>query len=383
MVEAVDVHTVGLGGDSQVQVSGKSAARDWLKVGPRRVVPLALLADQSPEVIRELRLQLAEGQKDEFAGQFVLANRKPTHKLAEEDRELLAQLESGPKSLIWLATEVVRHRFLINRQLERLRSQRLVLQAGFTPTDALHLLGQFDGSAGSAGEASRLGAELLAKKAGLSPEEFCQRVVATVSDRVATELVSKVMSDETVLPNWEKEPTAMALLTRALNGSGNSGLDCRLTLKQPVVAIGAPVEAYFPRTTAQLNTELVIPDHAGVANAVGAVAGGVVQQFRVLIHTLDSLESIFRAHLPNEVHDFHDLEEAVVYSENVVSEYLAERTRQAGADHVEVKVQREDQIAPIAANWGGEIYLGTQLTFTAVGRPSLATPNVILNERSE
>ncbi len=380
MVEAVDVHTVGLGGDSQVQVTGKPAARDWLKIGPRRVVPLALLADQSPDVIRELRLQLTEGQKDEFAGQFVLANRKPTHRLAEEDQELLAQLESGPKALIWLATEVVRHRFLINRQLERLRAQRLVLQAGFTPTDALHVLGRFDGSAS---EASRLGAELLAKKAGLPPEEFCRRVVAAVSDRVATELVSKVLSDEAALPNWEKEPAAMALLARALNGSGDSGLDCRLTLKQPVVAIGAPVEAYFPRTTGQLNTELVIPDHADVANAVGAVAGGVVQQFRVLIHPLDTLETVFRAHLPDQMRDFRDLEAAVAFAEQLVADYLAERTRQAGADHVEVKVQREDQIAPIAPNWGGEIYLGTQLTFTAVGRPSLAISHVILNERSE
>ena len=372
MVEAVDVHTVGLGGDSQVQVNGKAPAHDWLKIGPRRVVPLSLLAEQSPEVVSELRLQLREGQKDEFAGQFVLANRKPTHRLPEDDRELLAQLATGPQSLIWLANEVVRHRFLVGRQIERLRAQRLVLQSGFTPTDALHVLGRFGDS--DSGETSRLGAELLAKKAGLSPEEFCQRVVSAVSDRVATELVSKVLSDEATLPNWEREPAAVALLSRALNGSDGSGLDCRLTLKRPVVAIGAPVEAYFPRTSAQLNTELVIPDHAGVANAVGAVAGGVVQQFRVLIHSLDSLESVLRAHLPNEVQDFHDLEVGVAYAEKVVTEYLAERTRQAGADHVEVKMHREDQIAPIAAQWGGEIYLGTQLTFTAVGRPSLAHP---------
>jgi len=69
-----------------------------------------------------------------------------------------------------------------------------------------------------------------------------------------------------------------------------------------------------------------------------------------------------------------DLETGVAYAEKVVTEYLAERTRQAGADHVEVKMHREDQIAPIAVQWGGEIYLGTQLTFTAVGRPSLAHP---------
>ena len=71
-------------------------------------------------------------------------------------------------------------------------------------------------------------------------------------------------------------------------------LDCTLTLQQPVVAIGAPVEAYMPRVAEQLHTELVIPPHAEVANAVGAVAGGVVQRQRVLINPLDESERAAR-----------------------------------------------------------------------------------------
>lgn len=370
MVEAVDVHTVGLGGDSQIRVNGKASTEQWLSIGPRRVVPLSLLAGQHPDVVTELQLQTQTDQTDPLAGQFVLANRKPTHHLSESDRELLDYLAGGPKSLIWLAAGLDRPRILMVRQIERLAGQRLVLQAGFTPTDALHVLGHF-GNANT--KAARLGAELLAGQAGLEPEDFCRRVVKGVSDRVATELVSKVLADESALPNWHKEPAAQALLDRALNPAADSGLDCRLTLKKPVVAIGAPVAAYLPRTAARLHTELVIPEHAEVANAVGAVAGGVVQEARVIIHPLDSLESVFRVHLPDGVRDFRNLEEGVAYARQVVTAYLEERTRQAGADHVEVKMARADQIAPIRAEWGGEIYLGTTLTFTAVGRPSLAT----------
>jgi len=189
---------------------------------------------------------------------------------------------------------------------------------------------------------------------------------------VATELVSKVLSDEVTLPRWEQEPTAAALLARGLNGSTGSGLDCRLTLKKPIVAIGAPVAAYLPRSAQQLHTDLVIPDHAGVANAVGAVAGGVVQQTRVVIHPLDALENMLRVHLPDGVKDFKNLENAVDYARQVVSVYLEAQTRQAGADQVEVKMVRQDQIAPISAAFGGELYLGTELTFTADGRPGLA-----------
>ncbi len=370
MVEAVDVHTVGLGGDSQVRVNGKpNSSRGWLTIGPRRVVPLHLLAGEHPEIVAELRLQLQGTQHDSLAGQFVLANRRPQHSLPESDRELLGLLASGPKSPGRLSLEMDRLRFLLLRQIERLTSQRLVLQAGFTPTDALSVLGRF-GEAEV--EASRLGAELLARQAGLSVEDFCQRVVAGVSDRVATELVSKVLSDEAALPDWENEPAALAMLTRALNGSENSGLACRLTLKQPVVAIGAPVRAYLPHTTERLHTELIIPDQAGVANAVGAVAGGVVQEARVVINPLDALETAFRVHLPNGVRDFRNLEAGVAYAQQVVPAWLENQARRAGAAQIEVKMVREDQIAPIKAEWGGEIYLSTTLTFTAVGRPSLA-----------
>ena len=370
MVEAVDVHTVGLGGDSQVQVNGKSSiSREWLTIGPRRVVPLCLLAAQHPEVVDELRLQLTEDENDEWAGQFVVANRQPTHKLSEREQELLDCLTSGPMSLISLASEIARYHFLIPRQVAKLRTQRLVLEAGFTPTDALHVLGHFQN--GDV-EASRLGAELLAVQAGLSPEDFCRKVISGVSDRIATELVSKVLSDEITLPDWEQEPAATALLARALNGSQGSGLDCQLSLKQPVVAIGAPVEAYLPRTTQQLHTELIIPDHSEVANAVGAVAGGVVQQAKISIRPLEGVETLFRVHLSDGVHDFGDLEEGVTYAQAVVPKQLEALARQAGADHVEVKMTRKDNIAPIKPEWGGEIYLDTELMFTAVGRPSLA-----------
>jgi N-methylhydantoinase A/oxoprolinase/acetone carboxylase beta subunit len=137
------------------------------------------------------------------------------------------------------------------------------------------------------------------------------------------------------------------------------------------VAIGAPVGAYVPRTAERLHTELIIPPHAEVANAVGAVAGGVVQRLRVLISSLDGGE-VFRLHLPDGVHDFDDLERAVDRAQQVMFPLAETRARQAGADQVEVQMARTDRQARLAAGWGQEVYLGTELIFTAVGRPSPA-----------
>jgi N-methylhydantoinase A/oxoprolinase/acetone carboxylase beta subunit len=121
-----------------------------------------------------------------------------------------------------------------------------------------------------------------------------------------------------------------------------------------------------------LNTRLVIPSHAEVANAVGAVAGGVVQRQRVLITPIEDGDAL-RLHLPQGVRDFHDLEEAVRYARRQMIPWVKNRARQAGAAQVEVNMSRHDRDVLVQAGWGDKLYLGTELVFTAVGRPSPAT----------
>lgn len=362
MVEAVDVHTIGLGGDSHVQVDRKGEA----VIGPRRVVPLCLLAEEHPEILRELRQQLAKPEKEHLAGQFVLARGRSDHTLSEEGLNLYSLLAAGPRSLVLIVDDFLYDRLAI-RQIENLEIRGLVLRAGFTPTDALHVLGRFERWDS---EASRLGAKILAGLSGLKLEEFCEQVVLKVSNQVTTELISKVLGQEGNLPDWGREPAAAALLNRALGKVPGSDLGCRLKLSKPVIAVGAPVEAYMPRVAEQLYTELLVPDHAEVANAFGAVAGGVVQRLRAIVQPLDT-EQHFRLYLHDGVRDFSDVEEAVAHAREVVPDRLEILARLAGADHVEVQMTRRDRNVRAGGGWKKKIYLGTELTFTAVGRPSL------------
>jgi N-methylhydantoinase A/oxoprolinase/acetone carboxylase beta subunit len=362
MIEAADVHTVGLGGDSEVRLDSDGR----LTIGPRRVVPLCLLASEYPQVLNELQRQVTLPNQDGLTGQFVLEQRKAAHAVSEGDQSLLSLLEGGPRSIVSL-TERGRYGTLVVRQVHNLERQRLVLRSGFTPTDALHVLGRFERWDN---QASRLGAELLAARTDSTPESLCEAVVSGLSDRVSTELITKVLSDEVALPDWERDVSAAALLARGLGKVAGSDLECRFALRHPVVAIGAPVEAYLPRVGDQLQTDVIIPPHADVANALGAVAGGVVQQIRVLVRPLDG-DSVFRVHLPAGIQDFGNLAEAVAYAERMMMPQAEALAQQAGADHVEVKVTRLDREIPVALGWGQEIYLDTELTFTAVGRPGL------------
>jgi N-methylhydantoinase A/oxoprolinase/acetone carboxylase beta subunit len=340
---------------------------DGVTIGPQRVVPLSLLASQYPEVVVELRRQLGARERMRLSGQFVVVHRRPSTALAEGERQLLSALGDAPRSLIWMA-ENVRYGPLVVRQLDGLVARQAVRRAAFTPTDALHVLGRFERWDR---EAAWLGAQLLASQAGSMPEAFCEHVVAEMSNRVTTELVSKVLGDEVVLPDWQREPSATALLARAMGSVSRSDLGCQISLRQPVVAVGAPVRAYLPRTAKQLSTELVIPPYADVANAVGAVAGSVVQRVRALIRPIDA-EAFFRLHLPDGVHDFARLEQAVAYAKEVVPPQVEAMARAAGADHVEVRMERTDCLSPLEVEWGQHVYVETELVFTATGRPGLA-----------
>ncbi len=354
MVEAADADTIGLGGDSHVRLNGAN-----LLIGPQRVIPLCLLASEHPNVVDKLRMQEQTKQQGR-TGQFVVAQRARGRGLSPEKISLLRSLGSGPR----LMTELTQQGPLVGQWIRSLETQQLVLRSAFTPTDALHALGRL---AVWNPEPSRIGARMLAKEAGMGFEAFCTWVVEGVSDRVSRALVTKILSDEGTLPNWEQERAADEMLSRALGHRPGSDLSCQISLRHPLVAIGAPVEAYMPRTARQLNTDLVIPPYAEVANAVGAVTGSVVQQIRVTIQRLD--QDRFRLHLPDGVRDFPTLAEGVRYAEEAMSKKAETMARQAGAHQVEVRTEREDRVAPVR---GDRIYLGTEMTFTAVGRPSLA-----------
>jgi hypothetical protein len=106
-----------------------------------------------------------------------------------------------------------------------------------------------------------------------------------------------------------------------------------------------------------------------VANAVGAVAGGVVQRLRALVRPLD-FGVAFRVHLPDGFHDAPTVEAAVAHARSRIPGQLVKMARQAGAEQVEVHMDREDRIAPVDAEWGRDVFVESELVFTAVGRPS-------------
>ena len=363
MVEAVDVHTVGLGGDSHVRVSSENQ----LVIGPGRVIPLCKLASQYPDrVVDMLGALTASNNLDLDATQFLIPGKIDNARLSQNDATLLSQLKKGPQLLTSLTTPAVHKDPWISKRIQHLTETGLIQRAGFTPTDALHALGTFQNWDA---EASLLAAKLLSVHLGLSTEAFCKQVVQTVSRKTAAAIASKAITDEIGNPDWKLAPADGFLLKKALEQNSEGKLIPEIRLKHPIVALGAPVKAYMPKTADILQTRLSIPEFAEVANAVGAVSGKTVLRLRVRIRPINGSQNV-RLLSPDSPRDFQTIEEAVDYAVDHITPMAEGMARQAGANHVHVQVIRKEKKARAKGN--REIYMETELTFMALGRPSMA-----------
>ena len=147
----------------------------------------------------------------------------------------------------------------------------------------------------------------------------------------------------------------------------------KVSVKPPIIAIGAPVGTYFPSVASQLNAQLVIPDHAEVANAIGAITSSIIETVEVLIDPIYSPAGIecYTVHSPIEKVDFDELSGAAAYAEVTAKKLAREKAIQAGAgQQVQVQIERNDQTA--AEGYGGSNFLlASNVKATAVGKPDV------------
>jgi N-methylhydantoinase A/oxoprolinase/acetone carboxylase beta subunit len=367
MVEAIDIHTAGIGGDSRVWVD---ESRD-LCIGPRRIVPVSLLATEYPQVVAALERQVARSNDPRATdGQFLLLQQKGWSGNGEGpgfEAKLLEQLRQGPLALDQVY-RIMTYPQLYIRYLQRLEQQGIVIRAGLTPTDAAHVLGRYTVWHT---EAARLAAQLMARRMGDEPGTLCQRIIHQAAEQIAVEVVDKLLADQ----GLDGQGAALArspLVIQALRPEVERTLDLHLTLRRPLLAIGAPVSTYFQRVRELLNSPLIIPEHSEVANAIGAVAGSVVHREHALV-TPDADDRGFRVHLSTHTRLFVEQGEALRYASEAALQLATEGALAAGADTVQAQLERHDRTAPVAEGWGDSIYVQTDLTATAVGRPHLAT----------
>ncbi|MDD2497461.1 MAG: hydantoinase/oxoprolinase family protein [Desulfitobacteriaceae bacterium] len=360
-VEAAEIYTFGLGGDSYLQVNREGK----LKVGPQRVWPLAVTAFSHPHLVRELKSYLIKDYTLMFAQPtdcFFLLKEPGKGELSNLEKGLINELRQGPHSLFYLAEKLDLDPILFN--LQHLINQGIVAKVSFTPTDVLHAKGVYTQWNV---EAAQLGAKILAEIAGKSVEEFLDDAQERIEAQLCLAVVESLINREGHSFAFQDSTAAMYFVNKAILQKEKSNLNCMLKVEVPIVAIGAPVRSWLPPAAQRLHTELVIPEHAEVANAVGAAAGKIMETVRVLIKPGDD-HSGYLVHGPNELKAFSEIEDAEEYGLNEAKKQAAAMAEKAGSKNFELLVNRETVYTRLL-NFNEQMFIECRIEVTAVGRP--------------
>lgn len=246
-VQAVEMYTVGIGGDSLVCVENED-----FRLGPSRVIPLCQaylhVSGRDLELMRE----------PSWLGQGLNSQCVAVANGAQEEDPLFAWLAvNGPATAAMLRQALDMPESRLDKSITRLCSRRSVVTCGFTPTDALHVLGKLN--LGER-EPARRGAEILAGTLGISPEAFCTQILERAEQTIATTILTALSTRE----------VGSALAQFMTSGQDNPLLEISIRLKPEIIGIGAGSPFFLPGAAKLLGTTVRFPDHYDVGNAVGA-----------------------------------------------------------------------------------------------------------------
>ncbi|GAA6200795.1 hydantoinase/oxoprolinase family protein [Aquicoccus sp. SU-CL01552] len=367
MVEAVAMRTSGLGGDSEVRPRTEGLD-GGVTLGPRRVLPIALISTEGGAAVRAaLEAQLRNPVPNEHDARFARAvPGLVPDRLDPREATLLERLGEDVQPL----ARVLRVR-TDRGALDRLVSRGLVQIAGVTPTDASHGLGRLDTWDA---EAARMALELMARKRTGSggplasgADHLARMIIDQLTEQTVLALLETAFAEEA--DDFGLPPAELArhvLLRRGLDGHrGLLALDAALNVD--VVGLGASAGSYYPAVGERLRCQMILPAHAGVANAIGAVVGRVTVRRSGTVTSPS--EGRFRAHLAQGPEDFPDPEAAMARLEAALRQEVEAAARAAGAEGIHVSASRDIRTASVEAR---SVFVEATLTVEASGRPRVA-----------
>ncbi len=323
-VRAIRMETTATGGDSHIWTVNRD-----LFLGPRRVIPLAVAAVKYQGFLNDLKRTSTPLREDLCENiqptKFFVRSGYPAGELSKAEAEVLEVIGEKPVSVFEISSLI--RKDLHPQTLDSLIKKRLVQAIGFTPTDALHVLGEY---AAWNEEASRIGAERLARLMRMTPGEFCIAVKKKVARNMALHLLSYILAG---IPE--------NAIAKILDGN----YPAKFKLGIPVVLLGGPVRAHRKELEELIDAEILVPEYAEVGNAVGALVGKGIKRVEILIRpaSLMSPDKDFLVFAPGSRLKFETYSEALETATETGKQLVSSYMKDCGlsGDQVEISVERK------------------------------------------
>ena len=109
----------------------------------------------------------------------------------------------------------------------------------------------------------------------------------------------------------------------------------------PIIGIGAPAKILLPRVAEMLHTELIVPPHYQVANAVGAISGSVISTQEAWVYPKSRGMHVVGHYvqISGQRKSFPDVDQALRYARKISEENALAAAGAAGAmdPHIEIE----------------------------------------------
>ena len=368
LVRGLFVDTFGLGGDSAVRWDRNGR----MLLQPTRLIPLSIAADRWPSVADKLRRLVHTVKKHpQFLHEFFVLVRDIADDPGYDGREaaLCDALREGPLTVSEAAEAIGTD--VYNLDVHRLEEEGVVMRCGLTPTDIMHRKGDF--SRFNA-EAAELGAQFVASCIDVSPNTLSDMVYDRVKEILYTNIVRLLIEDaHPSLRRGEFGSGLETLIAESWNAAKNGGsqgfLQFHFHTPAILVGIGAPIHIFLPDVARALGTRYAVPEHAGVANAIGAVVGNVIATCHIEIKPQYTVAGI------NGYVVFGKLNNSHVADRQAAIEIGVQEARTAAKDEAvrrgatgDITVTSDVHISAAEASDKTEVLLGIQAHATAIGR---------------
>ncbi|MDD6043111.1 MAG: hydantoinase/oxoprolinase family protein [Eubacteriaceae bacterium] len=358
-VKGLFVDTFGLGGDSLITVneSGK------MVLSNERAIPLSMIASKFPEILpmldeSKVSVAISFNQREEIY--VALKPLKDAERYTEREAEVCKALLNHPMNLGKLG--MVLNRNVSSESLKRLVREGAIMRCGVTPTDAMHILGDFTMYSV---EAAYCGIYRLSRMAHTDVETFARNIYAAVEKKLFVN-IGRILFEERY-KEWRSggiSPQLEQAIGDLYDGDNDDFLNLGLKCKSALVGVGAPTHVFLPRVGEKLGAKVIMPEYAGVANALGAIVGNVVTRTTLEVGT-DASDCSFILYGKGIRESFTYLNDAKERAKLLVEQMAREEnTRRGGSADIAVTFDEEENYVDTTQ---GSTFLSYRITAVATG----------------
>ncbi|MDD3840339.1 MAG: hydantoinase/oxoprolinase family protein [Clostridia bacterium] len=332
-VTAIDMTTIGLGGDSLIYLSDDGN----IKLSSNRVTPLCRLSKYREQIMDYLNdknnfIPLYHNYLAELVFMYYNdTNNKRDLSLSEDEKHIIDIIRPVPINIGKVAKNLNTDEMNVFRKTKRLEQEGIIQFSGFTPTDLLHCVGDFKKWDATI---SLKTFEILAKKLHKSDVSIKKDILNIIHKKFLSAIASVSFGEQ------YDENSFDYILDNIISREKNELASISFKIKVPLVIVGAPALSLFSGLR-DYNPELCIeiPQNYSIANALGTACANITfrKTIKIMLSNLPDESKRYLIYTGKNIKSVGEKSQAIDYAKRIAAQQIDFQMEKAGMKKYSIK----------------------------------------------